>query len=66
MGAQGRREMGEDVIPRKNITNFRVWLEADPATWGFSSEIQIKIIKEEERYGFSHPAFFMPWKETFY
>lgn len=48
--------MREDKIPRINVTNFTVWLEADPATQGFSSEIQIEIIKEEERNGFSHPA----------
>lgn len=44
--------MAEDKIPRVNITNFTVGLEADPATRGFSSEVQIEITKEEERNRF--------------
>ena len=48
--------MREDKILRINVTNFTIWLEADPATQGFFSDIQIEIIKKEERNGLSHPA----------
>lgn len=62
--------MVEDKIPRINITIFTVGLEADPATRGFSSEVQIEITKEEERNSFFFPSCslggFMSWKETFY
>lgn len=40
----------------KSPRNFTVTLEADPTIWGLSSEIQIEIIKEEERHTLLHPA----------
>lgn len=41
-----------DKIPR----NFTVCLWVGPTTQGFSSEMQIEIIKEEERHTLFHPA----------
>lgn len=52
VGVWGRMTVRGDKSP----SNFIIRLGADPTIWGFSSDIQIEMIKEEERHTLLHLA----------